>query len=265
MTQKVPPIHLYQLDVLNFIKKIPDNSIDLLLSDPPYNLQRRGALKKVKVREGKIIRYDVKLKGLSDWDPWPSDRAFLRWYYAWLKALQPKLKRSCHVVLFINNRYISFIRYFLERRGFRMKNVMYWMKSNVLPKPKDAVNFNSSVEEVLWMVRGRPHFRRGKGRDDNFIITQVLLGRERTIHPTQKPIKVIRWLIEHFAKPGTIVCDPFCGSGTTLVVCRAYGLECYGNDKSKEYVKLTKQRVQHTVYSPGVLARLARGGKHGKQ
>lgn len=63
------------------------------------------------------------------------------------------------------------------------------------------------------------------------------------VHPTQKPVPVMEWIINRFTKPGDLICDPFCGSGTTLTACERLGRRWIGIDISAEYCEISRRRT----------------------
>ena len=68
-------------------------------------------------------------------------------------------------------------------------------------------------------------------------------------HPTQKPVAVMRWILERYSEEKDTIIDPFCGSGTTLVACKEIGRDCVGIDISKEYCEIGIKRLYNTVQS----------------
>jgi site-specific DNA-methyltransferase (adenine-specific) len=69
-------------------------------------------------------------------------------------------------------------------------------------------------------------------------------NKEVRQHPTQKPVPVMRWILDRYAKPGMVVCDPFCGSGTTLVAAEGVGLGWVGIEREADYCGIAQARVE---------------------
>ena len=121
-------------------------------------------------------------------------------------------------------------------------------------------NYLSSIETILWVARFADkcpftfNFKKQKEMH-NLITMQTCCGKERTKHPTQKPVKLIKHLLEIHSNPNDIILDPFLGSGTTAVACKELNRRYIGIEQSKEYCKIAEERIKRTNIIEGALDR----------
>jgi DNA modification methylase len=118
------------------------------------------------------------------------------------------------------------------------------------------VNFMNAVSMIFWATKhstSRKYavFNYEIGQAPDYKFAPIPLGKERYehgFHPTQKPIKVIRWLLEYLSREGETILDPFMGSGSTLVVAKQLNRNAIGIDISKEYCELAYKRLVETPF-----------------
>ena len=133
-----------------------------------------------------------------------------------------------------------------EKIGFQYNHQIVLVKDNPLPH-FTKTNFRSSFELCFYMSKGKPKTFNFLAQNKMINKFHYLIGRKDTIHPTEKPIKMFRWLIEVSSNKGDLVFDGFLGSGTTAVACKELGRKCIGIEISPEYCKITKQRLSQEV------------------
>mgnify|MGYP004444074435 CR=1 FL=1 len=227
-------------DCLKLIKKLPDNSVYLILTDSPYNLglfmHQRG----------------TNMKGMRDnhfaysgWD----DMAFNQWCKVmkrFIKECSRVLKPKGALVIFMSIMKVETIINLATGNGFYYKTVGIWHKTNPMPRNMN-LHFLNSVEPWLYFVN-QGHtgtFNNGGKPIHDFIETSTITSSEHRIgkHPTQKP----KMLLEHFVKilsnEGDVVLDPFMGSGSTGVVCETNNRKFIGFELNKEYFDIASQRI----------------------
>jgi site-specific DNA-methyltransferase (adenine-specific)/modification methylase len=128
-----------------------------------------------------------------------------------------------------------------------------WHKTNPPPKIRKT-GFLSSCEAILWSVKGFdedkiPYVFNFKTQKEmhNFIETPICMGNERTKHPTQKPEKVIKHLLEIFSNPKDIILDSFAGSGTTTKVAFDLGRSSISIENNEQYFQIMKERLREKL------------------
>lgn len=152
---------------------------------------------------------------------------------------------ECYRVLCDGGCLLSFVRWDvmgefvaeMRRVGFGVKNELVWVKNNWgMGDLRGAVA--NQHESILFAVKGRYWFPRGRPR------SVYVYGRDSTDwHPTAKPVGLMELLVRDFVGDGVVVCDPFCGSGSTLVACQRAGVPFVGIEVVEKYALVARERL----------------------
>jgi len=206
---------IYCMDCLDGLKLIPDESIDLVLTDPPYGIKRDkgfggfGGFGKPIARR----RYEE--------DEWDSTRPKKEYFDELLRV-------SKQAIIFGGNFFTDYLPV--------GTHWIVWDKLNTMPTFGDC--------ELIWTNSSRKSVKK--------ITVQWngLLGKEgERYHPTQKPLELIKILINNYSKEGDTVLDPFMGSGTTAVACKQLRRNFIGFELSQKYVDIANKRLsQETIF-----------------
>ena len=226
------------MDCLEYLRQVPDNSVDLVVTDPPYNVSRKQDL----IFEGRRIRKDF-----GEWDygfdPVPV-----------MKELKRVLKPTGQIYVFCSTEQIPiYMRIFQD--GWFFRNLLVWNKTN--PPPRlSKTNWVFANEYILYAVNEKVKLNTitfnfpNQGTMKNIFITPALQGAERlrkpeggTLHPTQKPLAILKRLIETSSKPGDIVLDPFMGVGSTAVAAHHLRRQFLGSELDDNYVDAAVRRI----------------------
>lgn len=208
-------------DATKFIKSIPNNSIDLVLTDPPYGVSA------------------------TSWD-----KEFpLNWY----KEVSRIMKSNASLLVFCGKQNRFEVETALRKSGLHFWQELVWYYRNGGLKRKTA--YCGHHEPILWFVKNKDdfHFDMGNSKwiDCWTVIEnsrpQINFKKDKKIHPTQKSLDVVKRLIKYHSKTGDIVLDPFIGSGTTAVACKELGRNFLGCDINREYVKMAKNRLKSII------------------
>ena len=241
---------IYNEDCLEGISKIPDNSIDLILTDPPYCL-------------GKDYGNDSDMKESAE---------YLEWTYKWLDLVIPKLKESGTLYIFLSWQYTPEIFSYLKRK-MRMTNEIIWDRR--VPSMGGSTRRFTSVHDNIGMfaknkdyyfnidevripydaetkkARSRSIFVGAKwlevGYNPKDIWSHSRLHRqdpEREAHPTQKPLAIIDRMVKASCPVDGLVFDPFMGSGTTAISCIRNERKYTGFEINKEYYNMIQERIK---------------------
>ena len=227
-------------DCLEIMKKLEPESIDLVLTDPPYNVPKTT----IKFKNRKDISSDV-----GNWDYFNSNNDYIEFTKQWVELTVKLLKPSGNILTFSKLENIGDIKRIYESFGIYHKSAVIWHKTNPAPQIR-KVNFISSCEAINWGVKDYNkkekrftfNFKTQKEMH-NFIETPRCMGKERTAHPTQKPEKLITHFIEIFSNPNDVILDPFAGSGTAAVVAMHLGRNSISIEKDKAYYKIMQDRL----------------------
>lgn len=226
-------------DSKDVIKRIPDSSIDLLLTDPPYNLARHST-GNIPLPGRSAMNNDVAEWDMVEFNP-------TEWADEFVRILKPTGN------LFIFTSYNQLGRWYdcLDHR-FDTSNFMIWHKTNPAPKIFKA-GFLNSCEMIFtcWNKRHTWNFISQKEMH-NFLESPICMKPERLSnpkHPTQKPVAILKKIITISSNKDDIVFDPFMGVGSTGVAALELDRRFIGVELEKEYYDAAKERIDSTVSS----------------
>lgn len=225
-------------DALVELKKIPSESIDLIVTDPPYNLSKDYG----------------KTKDNLEFEE------YLEWSRKWLTEAKRVLKKDGTIYVFMGVRFIAYIYQILERElGFEFNSWITWYYTQGIGKTKgfsprhdDILMFTKSSKFNFYLDEVRvpqKYYRsinnmRGANPGNVWEFSHVhYCQKNRKPHPTQKPEGLYERMILASSREGDTVLDPFVGSGTALRVCQQLGRNCIGIDINPEYIEATKERL----------------------
>ena len=250
-------------DCIEVLNQMPEESVDLIFADPPYNLQLAGEL--LRPNNSKVMGVD------NDWDQFNSFKDYDEFSKKWLQACQRVLKQTGSLWVIGSYHNIFRIGSVLQDLGFWILNDIIWRKTNPMPNFRGR-RFTNAHETLIWCGKNSS----AKGYTFNYDSMKSLneglqmrsdwllplcTGAERLkrnghkAHPTQKPESLISRVILSTSKPGDLIVDPFSGSGTTAAVAKRFSRQFIGIEQSKEYVEISRQRLQtvQVLNDPDVL------------
>jgi len=225
-------------DCLDLIPTLEDASINLVVTDPPYNIA-----KDTTVVEFPDKRYSSYLNE-AEWDIFSSKSGFLQWMMKWASILYPKMKKNSSMYVFCADKFISYIGDLYQSIGFEWAKTITWYKVNAAPRCFKT-SFSTAAEYILYFRKGKPTFNwQGELLTRNVITCPMCKNSERWGHPTQKP----EWLISHLIKISSnendLVLDPFGGVGTTAKCCLDLKRRNISFEINPDYVKKAKKRLE---------------------
>ena len=220
-------IKLYNGNCLDVMKDIPDGSIDLIVTDPPYKTISGGNKSKwasgypnsvLSKNDGKIFEHN----DINHLD--------------WLKESYRVLKNSSHIYIMTNLLNLFTIQQLAERVGFKTHNLLIWEKNNANANRW----YMKNCEYVLFMRKGN-----AKTINDHSSKTvhkfNNIIGNK--IHPTEKPVELMELYILNSSKEGETVLDPFMGGGSIILAAIKNNRIGIGIEKDEEYFKIAEQRI----------------------
>ena len=234
-------IILFNGDCAQKMKKIPPSSVDLLLTDPPYNLglfmKGRGT-NMGKLRENHFA--------VSAWDQLETGEWVSKMDSFFHDAARVMKKRGSMIVFMSLIKVQSIIELALKN-GFYYKTTGVWHKTNPIPRNMN-LQFVNSTEAWLYFTYGAATgtFNNDGKVIHDFIETSVVPLTEKKLgkHPTQKPIGLMERFVELLTNEGDVVLDPFMGSGSSGVASARLNRRFIGIELSKEYFDLSKKRIE---------------------
>ncbi len=239
-------------DCLEVLKKIPDNSVDLIFADPPYNLQLNGELWRPNQTKVDAVN--------DDWDKFSDFREYDNFSEAWLNECRRVLKKNGTIWVIGTYHNIFRIGKIMQDIGFWILNDILWIKTNPMPNFR-GTRFNNAHETLIWASKDKNskytfHYKTMKAYNDDLQMRSdwyipICNGKERLkdengkkIHSTQKPEALLYRIILSTSNPGDIILDPFMGSGTTGVVAKKLGRNFIGIEKEEKYIKAATKRIE---------------------
>lgn len=236
---------LYHADCLDVLPLIPDKSVDLVLTDPPYNISKendnrdRSKLNSPIMRRSSPLKYDF-----GDWDNL-GRQEFLDFTKQWLLLSIEKLILNGTIISFFNKEDISFLGCVAKEKNIRTRTIISWHKTNPVPSFRQ-VNYLSACEFIWLGSYEKWKFNFGYQKDmHNFFETGNSSGYGVTEHPTEKPISLLTWLIKNHTDENDLILDPFLGSGTTAVAAEDLNRRWIGIEKEEKYCELAAKRIEN--------------------
>ena len=219
-------IKLYCDDCLNIMKQIENESVDLIVTDPPY-------LIKYKTNRRKNKDHDFCSEILND------DNEQLIIDY--IKECYRILKNNTAMYMFCNCDKVDFFKQELENAGFKIKNMIIWVKNNWTAGDLKA-QFGKQYEIIFLVNKGRKCFN-GKRITDVWMFDKI--SGKKQLHQNQKPVDLLKQCILKHSDENDIIFDGFMGSGSTGVACIETNRKFIGVELDKKYFEIAKERIEN--------------------
>lgn len=239
-----PEKKLYNTDCINAMKELDKDSIDLIVTDPPYNLGNF-----MKNRDTNLKKMRDNFFGSAGWD----DMEFDDWEQSmdlFFEQSARVIKNGGAMIVFMAIIKVETIIKLAEKHGFYYKTTGVWHKTNPMPRNMH-LHFVNSTEAWLYFTYKK---RTGTFNNDgvlyhDFIETSVTSNGERKYgkHPTQKPEALIKHFVELLSNTKDWVLDPFMGSGTTGVVSKQLDRNFVGIELDEGYFQMAQNRIEETL------------------
>ncbi|WP_068318501.1 site-specific DNA-methyltransferase [Polycladidibacter hongkongensis] len=238
-------------DCVETLNRLPDNSVDVVFADPPYNLQLGGNLHRPD--HSKVDACD------DHWDQFDSFQAYDEFTRAWLSAVRRVLKPNGSFWVIGSYHNIFRVGALMQDLGFWINNDVIWLKSNPMPNFRGK-RFTNAHETMIWASlsqKAKPTFNYDAMKtfnDDLQMRSDWVLplctGSERLkddkgdkVHPTQKPESLLYRVLMATSNPGDVVLDPFFGTGTTGAVAKKLGRHFVGIEREDAYIEAATKRI----------------------
>lgn len=252
------PNKIYNLDCIDFLSRINNNSVSLAVIDPPYNMNK------------------------AHWDSFGSHNGFLEFTFQWIDALLPKLKANGSLYIFNTPFNSAFILQYLVKKNMLFQNWITWDKRDGLSASKRK--YNNGQETILFFTKSDEHvfnyddiripyessermkhastkgilkngkrwFPNPKGKfcSEVWHISSERHKRkvngkvQKMDHLTPKPLELVERIIQASSNKGDLVLDCFVGSGTTAIAAQKLNRNFLCSDNDKNYVRLAKENLK---------------------
>jgi len=221
---------IYNEDCMVVMKRMFDNSVDLIITDPPYKLTARGnygntggMFRKKEVKNGKVFSVNnIEIE-------------------TWLPELYRVLKQNSHCYIMTNNKNITKFLSVINESDFHFIKCLIWVKDNKIM----GQTYMSQFEYIIMLRKGKHKRINNCGTSDVLVYpnkkSKDSLGKN--INDTEKPLGLIEVLVENSSVAKDIVLDPFMGSGTTGVACKKLNREFIGIEIAKRDFDFAQSRI----------------------
>lgn len=216
---------LVNCDCLEFMKNMESESIDLIVTDPPYRTTSRGSFGGT----GGILKEKLNMKGkvFTHNDIHISD---------WIGEIYRVLKEGSHCYIMCNNVNLHEYLNEIKKAKFNIFKVLIWKKDNCITN----MYYMDSHEYIIFC-------RKGKAKKINNCGTKSVLevaNVKNKLHPTEKPVELMKILVGNSSQVWDKVLDPFMGAGSTGVACKELNRDFIGIELDEKYFNIAKERIE---------------------
>ena len=217
---------VFNEDCLIGMQGMMSESVDLIVTDPPYKIITGGDSNGVNsIRPKGILSGNRELmKSIPKID-------------TWIPELFRILKNGSHCYIMVNSTNLISMATCIEKSGFKIHNFLVWKKNNNTP----SQFYMKNCEYIIFCRKGKAKYINNMGDSKTVHDFNNILGNK--IHPTQKPIDLIKMYILNSSSENDVVFDPFMGSGTTAVAAMQTGRNYIGFEMDAEYFDVTQKRI----------------------
>jgi site-specific DNA-methyltransferase (adenine-specific) len=269
-------IEVKNMEGLEYLSTVPNSSVDLILTDPPYIISKETGMNthynNVKQNEDNNVEfvkteeewcfykqennitddknkekymkygsiYGKKYCVKTDYGDWDSNFT-MEVLDKFIEEYYKKLKNGGTIIIFFDLWKITYLKELMEKHKFKQVRFIEWIKTN--PQPlNSSVNYLTNCREIALLgIKGsKPTFN---SKYDNGIYMFPLQGGKNRFHPTQKSLNLFEALIEKHSNENDVVLDTFLGGGTTAIACKNTNRMFKGCEISKEYFDKIMQLV----------------------
>lgn len=222
-SEKKPSFSLAQGDAVAWLRTLGASSVDLLITDPPYeSLEKHRAV-------GTTTRLKHSKASSNDWFAIFANSRFPELFAEVYRVL----KKDGHFYLYCDAETMFVAKPMAEAAKFKFWKPLVWDKKVI----GMGYHYRARCEFILF-------FEKGKRRLNNLGVPDIIEARRvHDGYPTEKPVSVAEVLIAQSSQPGDVVVDPFMGSGSTGVAAVRLGRHFRGNDLGSEAVEITRRRL----------------------
>ncbi len=250
-------------DCVEELRRLPEQSVDLVFADPPYNLQLDGEL--MRPNNTRVDGVD------NDWDKFSDFATYDAFTRDWLAACRDVLKPDGALWVIGSYHNIFRVGAILQDLGLWILNDVIWRKTNPMPNFRGR-RFTNAHETLIWAGRSADtrytfNYEAMKALNEDLQMRSDWLfpicsgaerlkdGNGKKAHPTQKPESLLQRVLLASTNPGDVVLDPFFGTGTTGAAAKRLGRHWIGIERDKSYVRVAEKRIKGvTPHAPETLA-----------
>lgn len=223
---------IIQADSMDILKQLPDKCIDLILTDPPYELNLHGGVGMGHFAERKLIKtkhIDFMAHGF-DYDTYFDE--FIR------------VCKKVNLYIFCSNQQISKIMNWFEAKGY-LVNLLIWHKTNAVPLVNKK--YHSNAEYIICVRESGATFNNLSVAESTKVFSLPYPTDKDRFHPSQKPLQLFKILIKRKSNKDDLVLDCFSGSGTTAIACHNLKRNFICIEKDETFYKASIERLKNNT------------------
>lgn len=226
-------IKLHNADCAEILKELPDASVDLIVTDPPYDMHigGGGTQPMFNIEKGSYLG-DIEASGIQNGYDFELNKEFVR------------IMRGINIYIWCNKLQIpAYFNYYVNELGCKF-DILCWHKTNAVPAYN--MKYNTDTEYCLHFAKNSYGVRPNNYEDATTYYVDSVNQRDKKLyeHPTIKPLPFIERIIRNSSKAGDIVLDPFMGSGTTGVACKDLERSFIGVEIDEHWFNIAKKRIE---------------------
>ena len=206
--------------------------VNAIITDPPYMISKKNNF------------HTMGRKGI-DFGEWDKEVDL----FSWLERIPSLLDRNGSVIIFNDWKNIGDIARYCELLGLEVKDFLRWEKTNPMPRNRDR-RYITDYECAVWLVKKNAKWTFNR-LDEKYqrpkFVHSIVLGREKTGHPTQKPISLMIEIIKIHTNENELVLDCFSGSCSTGVACINTNRRFIGIELDNNYFNIAKERMENEI------------------
>ena len=234
MVYREDNITIFNQDYKEILSQLPNDYVDLIITDPPYKTTKRGISKKTTT--GGLVRSELGKQGkIFEHNDVPITE--------FVPELYRILKEGCHCYIMTNHVNLQEMINVATDCGFHFIKCLIWDKGNKIM----GQCYMSQFEYILFLRKGKHKKINNCGTSDILSIPNKKLKDEEgnNLHDTEKPIELAKILIENSSDEGDLVLDPFVGIGFVPLACKLTNRRFGGSEIDEKYFNITKERLNN--------------------
>ena len=219
-------INLMQGDCLELMRDIPDGSVDLILTDPPYNISRAN-------------NFHTMGRAGIDFGEWDKGADI----FTYIGECARVCSKDGSFIVFNDWKNLGSIASYAEEHGFVTKDMLRLEKTNPMPRNRDR-RYITDYECAVWFTNKGAKWTFNR-QDPKYQRPKFVHSADKGFHPTQKSLSLMEELVKIHSNQGDTILDPFMGSGTTGVACAITGRKFIGIEMDEGYFEIASERIRN--------------------
>ncbi len=217
-------INLHHGDCIEFMRTLADNSVDCVITDPPYNIAREN-------------NFTTMGRAGIDFGEWDKNADL----FSYIVEVSRVLNKNGSFIVFNAWRNLGDIARFAELHGFDTKDMLRLEKTNPMPRNRDR-RYITDYECAIWFVKTGSKWTFNR-QNDKYQRPKFVHSIDKGLHPTQKSLKLMEELILIHSNENDIILDPFMGSGSTAIAAINTNRKFIGCELDETYFKVAQDRI----------------------